>query len=523
MTLDMLSLMRSSRLDRRGFLTGLGGMGLAMALPGQVLAQQGTPKQGTPKRGGTLVVAFAGGVDSLDPHKTIAAQGQQVALAIFDGLTELGPDKLPLPRLATSWKAEKDGEEWVFFLREGVKFHDGAPFTSADVVATVERSFDNSKGLRSKGAFGPVKEVRAEGPHAVRLIMTQPCAETPALVANRWAMIASAASLDKLETAPVGTGPFRFVSFEPGASVTLARNDNYWIPELPYVNGLKIVAISQSVAQQAALRSGDVHIVEFLSSDSYLTLQKTTGVKAYSVPVGQYHTLMTNASIAPFDNLKVREAFRYIIDRKTLLASALLGQGIIGNDVTLIKGNAYLTDFSQNDQDLPRARKLLDEAGIKDLAVEVFVSSDRQPTPKIGVALQQGASKIGVNITIRDVPFTEYAANVARKKALYTSQWNERATLYEALYQIYHSKQPFNYSGVELAQGLDAQLESLIAELDLEKRKALAAQALEKIHLYGDRIIPYFMNYMCATSDKVAGYEPPTNGISDLRRVWLNT
>ena len=505
-----------AELRRRTFLAGLAGTGLATLLPGGAFAQNATPQ-----RGGTIVVAFAGGVDTLDPHSTLSAQGQQISLAIYEGLTELDADRLPKPRLATSWTAEKGGEEWVFQLREGVKFHDGSDFTAEDVVATIDRSFDDSKGLRSKGAFGPVKEVRAEGPHTVRLVMSQPCAETPALVANRWAMITPKAGLDKIDTVPNGTGAFIFESFEPGASVTLKRNDNYWIPELPYADGIRVVAISQSVAQQAALRSGDVHIVEFLASDSYLTLQNASGITAYSIPLAQYHTLMTNASVAPFDNPKVREAFRYLIDRKTLLGSALLGQGTLGNDIPLLASNIYVPELAQNDQNLELARKLLDEAGVKDLSVEVYTSSDRQPSPKIAVALQQGAAQIGVNIQIRDVPYTEYVANVARKKTLYTSQWNDRLTLYEALYQLYHSKQPFNYSGVELAPGLDALLEKVIAELDLEKRKALAHEALEIIHLHGDRIIPYFMNYMCATLSKLQGYVPPSNGTTDLRRVWF--
>ena len=93
---------------------------------------------------------------------------------------------------------------------------------------------------------------------------------------------------------------------------------------------------------------------------------------------------------------------------------------------------------------------------------------------------------------------------------------------YESLYQIYYSKSPFNYSGVEQYPGLDRQLEDLIAELDLEQRKKRAADVLTNIHAYGDRIIPFFMNYMCATSQKVQAFIPPKHGASELRDVWLS-
>jgi len=504
-------------IDRRKFLAASAAVTVGSAFPTASLFAQAA----TPKRGGTLIVAFPGGIDTLDPHLTLSAPAQQVSLAIYEGLTILDESKLPQPQLATSWEPAEGGKEWVFHLREGVKFHDGSEFTAADVVATIKRSMDNSLGLRSKGAFGPVAEAVEEGKHTVRLKMTQACAETPALVANRWAMITPASNLADIATKPIGTGPFKFQQYDPGNSATLVRNENYWTPELPYVDGLQVVNISQSIAQQAALRGGNVHIVEFLSADNYLVLSKTPGVVAHSIAIGQYHTLMTQSNMAPFDNPKVREAFKYIIDRDALVASALLGQGSVGNDVTLLKGNAYLNELPQNGQDHEKAKALLDEAGVSNLSLELFTSSERPPSPKIAVAFKEGAEKIGINIQIRDVPYTEYVANVARKKALYTSQWNERATLYEALYQIYHSKAPFNYSGVEQAPGMDAKLEELIAELDLEKRKALAGEILTVLHKVGERIIPYFMNYMSVTSDKVKDYEPPRNGTSDLRRVWL--
>ncbi len=123
---------------------------------------------------------------------------------------------------------------------------------------------------------------------------------------------------------------------------------------------------------------------------------------------------------------------------------------------------------------------------------------------------------------IRDIPYTEYVATVSRKKPLYVSQWNDRLTLYESLYQVYHSSQPFNYGGTEVAPGVDALLEQLIAEVDFDRRKAIAAQAIATIHRVSDRMIPFFINYMCATSSRVQNYSPPLHGVAELRDVWLS-
>jgi len=505
------------RLGRRPLLAAAAGTALAAHRVDAAQAQQAQPR-----RGGTLRVNYPGPPDSIDPHLTLSLTGQTLAGLLFEGLTEIDQNDLPRPRLATSWQAENRAREWVFELRQGVKFHHGTEMTSRDVVATIERSEDRSLGLRARGAFGPIKEVKAEGPHRVRLVLSQPCSEMPALLANRWAKIAAHDALETLPTRPSGTGPFLLKEFQPGVGVQLERHPNYWMPDRPYLDGIRLTAISEPIAQQSALRSNAVDLLEMLASEALLPLRRAPGVTAHSVTVGQYYAIFTQANLEPFTNPKVREAFKYIPNRRPLLMSSLLGEGSIANDVTLPPGNAYLPDIPQRDQDLPRARRLLNEAGVGNLSLECFCSSERQPSPKMALALKEDAAKIGITITVRDIPYTEYVATVARKKPLYISQWNDRLTLYESLYQIFHSKQPFNYGGTEVEPGTDALLEELIAEVDFDKRKALAAQAMERIHRASERIIPFFMNYMCAASNRVQNYNPPLHGAADYRDVWLS-
>src|SRR5690606_14488111 len=135
------------------------------------------------------------------------------------------------------------------------------------------------------------------------------------------------------------------------------------------------------------------------------------------------------------DNVKRRQAFRFLIDRKALLQSALLGQGVIGNDVPLLPTDPmYPADLPQNDQDLAKAQALLKEAGVENLALTAFTTSERPPAPKMVLAIQEPAARLGIQIEIRDVPFTEYSANVARKQSMYTTQWTGYYTDYERLY-----------------------------------------------------------------------------------------
>src|SRR5262249_33965718 len=156
---------------------------------------------------------------------------------------------------------ENHAQEWVLDLREGVRFHHGTEFTAEDVVATIERAYDKSQALNATGAFGPVQSVRAEGPHRVRLVLTQPFGELPRPPANRWERTVAKDRIDKLKTDPSGTGPFQLTDFQPGASMTMKRFPGYWMKDRPYLDGAKLLVIHEAVAQQAALRSGDVDFV----------------------------------------------------------------------------------------------------------------------------------------------------------------------------------------------------------------------------------------------------------------------
>ncbi len=477
---------------------------------------------GPPRHGGMFRMAYSAAPDTLDPQATLNISTQQASSMMFDNLTALDEHNQPLPALAVKWTPEKHAQEWVLDLREGVHFHHGTAFTSADVVATVERAYDKSLALNATGAFGPVQSVRAEGSHRVRLVLTQPFGELPVTLANRWGRIVAKDRIDKLKTEPSGTGPFQLSDFQPGASMTMKRFPGYWMKDRPYLDGAKLVVIREAVAQQAALRSGDVDFVSSIAAETYLALKAAKGIHAHSTVTGVYQPTMLQANQAPFDKPKVREAFRYIIDRKALVASALFGQGKIGNDVTLPPGNIYLTQLAAHEQDLKRARRLLDEAGVGQLTLDFWCSSERPPQPKMALAMKDAAAKIGVTINVRDIPYTEYVANVARKKPLYAANWSGSPTLYESLYLVFHSSARLNYSATETAPGLDKLLEEIIAEVDLARRKQLVGQALTKIHDTSDRMIPYFMNYLGATSEKVQGFVPPQFDMVDVRPIWLS-
>jgi len=498
------------------------GTAAAFGMAGGVATARPARAQGTPRKGGTLRFCRPDPPDTLDPQMTNSFSGMEYSQMVYDNLVSLDADTQPVPMLATAWAPEAGGTEWVVTLREGVKFHNGRAFTSADVVATVERSMDPARSGVGSGAFGPVTAISAEGPHKVRFKLRIPFGEFPIQLAFRQARILPAEGIDDLRNTPNGTGPFIFKDFQPGSSLTVERNPNYWNPDVLHLDGVRMVFIREAVAMQAALRGGQVDLLTQIPVEMYLAMRNARGFKAYSEVTGDYHAVNIMGNMAPFDNLKVRQAFRHILDRPATVASVLFGQGVPGNDQPLPPGNIYVPPMPQNAQDLAKARQLIQESGVPPISLDFFTSSDRQPAPKMVLAFSQAAAQIGVTLRVRDIPYTEYAANVARKMPLYTSYWSGSATLFDALHRIYHSKSLYNYAGIESVPGLDAKLDVMIAEVDLDRRKAVTADVLRMISAGADRMIPYFRNYLGISTDKVQGFAPPRFGTVEMRGIWLS-
>jgi peptide/nickel transport system substrate-binding protein len=507
-------------LQRRSFLRASGAA--AAAFGGLIPWHASRAAPTVPRRGGTLRFCRPDSPDTLDPQVSNSFSGYEYSLTVYDNLVWLDASDQPQPQLATSWTSENHGLEWVIALREGVRFHSGAELTSADVVASVERSMDRSRSGAGFGCFGPVKTVRAEGSYKVRFTLTTPFGEFPVNLAEFHCRILPAKGIDDLRTSPNGTGPYIFKDFQPGSSLTVTRNPNYWDPSVVFLDSIRMVYIPAAVSMQAALRANQVDLVTQIPVETYLALERAHGLRAYSVVTGDNQTCQMMGNMAPFNNVKVRKAFHYLLDRESLVPAALFGQGSVGNDLPLPPGNFYLPDLPQYRQDLPLAKKLIEESGVGPITLDIYGSSERPPQVKMCLAFSEAAAKIGVTLNVRDVPYTEYAANVARKKPLYTSNWGGSPTLFDAIFRKYHSKAFYNYSEIEAAPGLDAKLEDMIAEVDTQKRKAIAADVLTVIHENSDRLIPYFKNYVGVTSEKVNGFVPPKFGVIETRRMWLS-
>ena len=268
---------------------------------------------------GNLIAAIGGEPDQLDPQKTSAYFSFEVLENVFDTLVEPDANLTMRPALAESWTVSSDQLQWTFRLRRGVTFHDGSPFTADDVVYSYRRIIDEK--LSNVDKFAAVTDVRAAGPDTVVIRVKQP---TPNLLTNlggfKGMAIVSRRNVEsgQIATHPVGTGPFSFVSQRSGDSITLAANPSYW-GGAPAIPGVTFQFISEPSTALSALQAGEIDWTDSIPTQRVDQLRDDESIHLAVTPSNDYWYLALNEARPPWNDVRVRQAIAYAIDRDAIV------------------------------------------------------------------------------------------------------------------------------------------------------------------------------------------------------------
>ncbi|THT98098.1 ABC transporter substrate-binding protein [Lampropedia puyangensis] len=385
-----------------------------------------------PQKGGTLFVA-------LNPEPTVLniSYHNQYANAvvssnIYEGLVVYDENQQPQPALATAWEVAPDGLSITFRLRQGVKWHDGTSFTSADVKFS---ALEIWKKLHPRGrvTFAPLKDVETPDAHTVVFRLEHPAlvilsalntAEAQVLPAHLYE--GTDVRTNPYNNKPVGTGPFRFKKWEKGQFVELERNPDYWDAGKPHLDRLIFRTIPDAAARGAALETGEVQVVPFagvpfsdvqrLRDNKELAFTK----KGYEYN-SQIYYLEFNIRNAPLSNVKVRQALAHAINKQGLAETIFYGvTEAADSPIPKSLTRFYAQDIPRYDYDLKKAEALLDEAGYprqangKRFAISINLSPSSERFPFAGESLRQDFSRIGVELNPIALDVASYL------KAVYT-------------------------------------------------------------------------------------------------------
>jgi peptide/nickel transport system substrate-binding protein len=457
---------------------------------------------------------WRGEAASADPADIVAIDDSMRATAMYEGLTAMDNGYQPQPMLAESWQADDDATEWTFHLRPGVTFHDGSELDSGDVVYTFRRLMDpaTQSGAAAILSFLKPENITATDPLTVVFKVDRPTVELPLQITQKFGgIIPEGTTREMLQSRSLGTGPFMMESFTPGAvKNVLARNPNYWQAGLPKAECLEFVPINEAVSRAAALMSGEVDLLPVVDPATIVTLRENPDITLEQSPGGTVMTLSMWVDTPPFDDVRVRQAMKLVVDREQMVQTALFGAGIPGNDnpIAPTSPDAYRGDIIP--RDVEKAKALLAEAGYPDgLDIELYTAEAFPGMVNIAEAYAQMAADAGIRVSVIKTPAEGYWDDVWLKKSFLTSSWGGRAPA-EGLSIAYHSKAQWPETHWFRAD-FDALLDKASATPDPAERRAVYQEAQRLLAEEGGVIVPGFLPTVSALRKGCSGYVPNNN------------
>jgi len=374
--------------------------GAATALPG------GFPRpaqaQTTPKR--ELVVAQGGDVAHFDPHMSTSSNDIRISFNLFDNLTSRRPDGKLAPGLAMEWKLQGQ-TTWVFKLRPGVKWHNGALFTSADAKFSIDRTYDPAAKVRVNTVFTTVDRIEAPDTATLIIHTKKPDPLLPARLGFYGGQIVpkrylEAVGPDKFSQQPVGTGPVRFVSWTKDDRVVLEANPDYWGGRVDF-DRLIVRALPEMAPRVAALLKGEVDLITQVPPDQAERIKANASTVVSGALYGGLYVLAVNSKRPPLDNPLVKQALSLAIDREAIAKELWRGRGIVPSGPIAKGDNHFDASLPALAFDPKEAKERLRKSGYKNEEIVIETTAGYMAGDKpMAEAIQAMWRDAGVNAKV---------------------------------------------------------------------------------------------------------------------------
>jgi peptide/nickel transport system substrate-binding protein len=418
-------------LTRRELLRRAGLGGGAVVLGGSLLGgRAATAAIFKELAGGTLQAALTGEPDSLDPAVSQIYTGAQVYDNIFSKLIDIDSNQRFYGVLARSWK-QVNPKLWVFDLRSGVRFHNGEPFTAADVKYTFGRILNPKTASGYAPLYTAISRVEVVNAHRVAFHLKTPFGPFLTNLANNGEIVNRKAITSGKSPArnPVGTGPFQFVDWVQGDHVTLKRFDGYFEKGKPALDGITFKFLPVDQSRVDALRGGQLDWVDAIPLQQLASLRKDSGFRYVGSPLaGIPDYLAMNVRKPPFDNKQLRQAVAWALDREQIRAVAYFGAGEVGSQEvpTGSKWNDHVDPYRKG-PNLEKAKALLKAAGHPNGLTVHYLGLPQYPELlKTGEVVRDQLKKIGIDMQIQQVDVSVWFDHFSKGTYEITSAYQER-------------------------------------------------------------------------------------------------
>ena len=440
---------------------------------------------------------------------------------VFDGLAE---EVTP-----------EGSDSYVIRLREGIEFHDGKTLGADDVVYSIKRLIDPDLGLFGGAALASVdpKGITKEDERTVRLKLLQADSTIPDALAQYVAGIVPDGYTGKgtsVKDGQIGTGAYVLESFTPGQESRHSKNPNYWRSGQPFFDEVVVTDFPDDAARVNALLAGQVDAITDVPFAQVQVIQDKSGeLTLFENEGGGWLPLCMAIDQEPFTDVRVRQAFRLIVDRDQMVQQALAGHGRIANDMYGVFDPAYPADFPQRAQDIDQAKSLLAEAGKEGLEIDLQTTNGGTGMVESAKVFAQQAKAAGVKVNVKVLDSGTFYGDQYLKWTFSSDFWGTRGYLNQVAAGSIPSS-PYNETHwPPKDSNFEALYKQALAETDEAARTAIVKQMYQLEYDQGGYIIPFFNNLVDSFSSKVKGFEAGRGTLNldafghGFRTIWFES
>ena len=481
--------------------------------------------QETPRSGGTLVVALQNDAKSLDPTFRINFSEGPPLYLIFNSLVGLAPDFTIIPELAERWQTSSDGRTLTLFLRRGIKFHDGAGFDARVAKWNIERRLDERVNSPSRPQLiEMIASVEAPNDTTLVFNLKNPSPSLLGLLAQREGLMISPAAVENYGADfgqhPVGTGPFVFKSWTQGQQIVVKRNPDYWEPGKPYLDGVTIMLMGNSAVGVPRLLTRELDFVSALTPVDIRTLSQASNIALSPSPGSRWMSLQMRVDRPPFDNLKLRQAIAYAIDRKRMVDIIMDGKAPIAEGFTPPGLWWFDPNLKSYPYDPDKSKTLIAELG---QLTQAELQLATQPVPiyqQVTQLAQEQLRAVGLKVNIVPVSMNDWLPMLMQGAINFLPiRWTQRPDpdgLFSYLFESNSSGNSSHYSNPEV----DRLLAEARSTTDQSARIPLYFKAQELMTQDLPYIPLFFSIEFAAMQSNVRNYIWIADEVPRFREVW---
>ncbi|WP_208026740.1 ABC transporter substrate-binding protein [Rhabdothermincola sediminis] len=482
------------------------------------------PSEGPPRSGGNLRFALASESDGWNPTvNRWAGDGTEVGLTIFDPLAAYDAEGMAVPYLAEAFVPNADFTEWTIRLRPGVRFHNGQPLDAGAVIRAIE---GHQQSPLTRNAIAPVSGVSAPDPLTVVVTMREPWSSFPVVLTGQAGAVPAPTQLDDPDSSrhPVGTGPFRFVSWTPDKELVVERNPDYWRRDeagqpLPYLDRIVFRPITDDSQRVNALETGDVDMIWTSAATSVKRLRDLASQGRIQLVEQHGQTevsfVMLNLAAPPFDDIHARRAVATATDARSWVD--VIAEGVTQPAYTLFRpGSRWYSDIRLPAFDLESARAEVaayQEATGQPLSFTLSVGATSTARQQ-GEFLKAAWEQVGMRVDIKQVEASTYILDgvLGNYQAILWAQFGSPDPDYEQVWWLSETSAPVGSISLNFPRHEDPATDAALARArstqDVDERKA----AYEEVQRRFAEDIPYvWLDY----SQPVVGASTSVRGITN--------